>query len=107
MLRGMTAARNPWFAWLMALALALLPLHSGVAKPAMEPAALADLGDCHGKKAPDADTSACPGCGACHAVQGVAAMPLILPDHVAVPEAEFVAVLHGSTPQPDLHPPLA
>jgi len=107
MVGPVTAARHPWFAWLIALAVALLPLHSVIAKPAMEPAALADLGDCHGKKVPDADAPACPGCGACHAVQDVVPQTILLPGHVAVPEAEVGLILHGTTTQPDLHPPLA
>jgi cytochrome c553 len=107
MFEPVTAARQPWFAWLIALAVALLPLHSVIAKVAMQPAALADLGDCHGKKASDANAPACPGCGACHAVQDVVHQAIVLPGHVAVPEAEVGLILHGTTTQPDLHPPLA
>ena len=110
MFRAMMASRHPWFAWLIALAIVLLPLHSAMAKPAVDPAALADMGDCHGKKppaTPDADAPPCPGCGACHAVQDVVPATMLLPGHVAAPEAEVGLILHGSTPQPDLHPPLA
>jgi cytochrome c553 len=108
----MNAARHPWFAWLLALALALLPMHAMAAKAAMQSAASADLGadpgDCHGnKKAPDAEAPACAGCGVCHAVQDVTPDFLLFPGPVVQPEATRPPVLHGTTTQPDLHPPLA
>jgi hypothetical protein len=103
----MTAARHPWFAWLLALALALLPLHAIAAKPGPQATASADLGDCHGNnKASDADAPTCSGCGVCHAVQEVTADPIVLPGLVAVPEAARLPFRHGTTTQPDLHPPL-
>lgn len=107
----MNAARHPWFAWLLALALALLPLHAMAAKSAPQDVAAADMGagpgDCHGdKKAPDADGPACSGCNVCHAAQDVTQVLILLPGHVALPEATLVPILRGTTTQPDLHPPL-
>ena len=115
----MSAARHPWFAWFLAVALALLPLHAMAAKQLHQ---AMQAGDCHGSaghadhgktpgktpdKTGDIGAPACPGCSACHAVETVSALDMVLPGYAAAPIAEPEPVLHGLSPQPDLHPPLA
>jgi hypothetical protein len=105
--KSMFVARHPIFAWLLALALALLPLHGVAAKTLVQPAVAADMGDCHGQKMPDGDGSTCTNCSACHAVQLEPIQHLPEQGHAADPAAALPIKLHGRDLQPDLHPPLA
>jgi cytochrome c553 len=104
--KSMSMARHRVFAWLLVLALALLPLHGVAAKALTQPAVAADMGDCHGQKAPDGDAAQCANCSACHAVQAEPAQVLPEQGHAAVPTATLPPTLHGRVLQPDLHPPL-
>jgi len=103
----MLVARHRWFAWLLAAAVALLPLHASVANAAVKAAAAEMAGDCHGgKQAPEADAP-CTHCGTCHAVQAEPAMLIADAAAVTTPPAAALPRLIGRALQPDLHPPLA
>jgi hypothetical protein len=104
---AMSAARHPVLACLLAFALALLPLHGLSAMTVAQPAVAADIGDCHGQKAPDGDAAQCANCSACHAVQAEPVRVLPEQGHAATPTATLPPTLHGRVLQPDLHPPLA
>lgn len=107
----MNAARRSWFAWLVALALALLPLHGMAVAPVA--AAAAAQGHCDAPQSsdqgnPDATKgSICSHCAACHAVQEQTVAVLELPGHVAAPVPGVVPRLTGRSPPPEQHPPLA
>lgn len=110
----MVAARKSWFAWLVALALALLPLHGMASSPAdaATPQGHCDTPQSPGQGDPDAAPDAgkgsiCSHCAACHAVQEQTVAALELPGHVAAPAPGSEPRLTGRSPPPEQHPPLA
>jgi len=104
----MLAARKSWFAWLVAVAVALLPLHGMAPAKAAMPQGHCDMPQSPDQGNPDAAKgSICSHCAACHAVQEQAVVVLDLPGHGAAPVPGLVPRLSGRSPPPEQHPPLA
>ena len=100
--------RRRLLALLLALAVALLPMHALNAKPLAGPetAAVPHQDGCdHGAAGKIAAKEHCSACGVCHVLAADASEPITAPDLAATPSGTPVPVLHGLSPQPDLHPP--